>query len=904
MDDARHIPITIKKSVPSPWKVRVPSRLGGHTQSTSLRAVAPALPLWMIMFRSRSATLRVIALFLIVALNATGLAQTGLTTAYLFDEETSTGNTFTVGVVDFMLTNSAFAPTSTALNLSPGTTTSKVVLATMNDVANPTQYYASSTNFTGDQAFCADLDATIGTTSTLYNGKLTSLFSATSTASSSMVEPWSLALSLPATSTQVNSYCAFDTDFNGWQTRHNYPKYPDALSDTETVSHKVTSWGLRINKVYYDVDDSEAPPINLCLPEQPQYWANNFGCTNGNGSSDYVGQINAFSSGFSSVFATATGAQICKATVTTSCPSSATTAGKRCRAKQYLVGTELATVSGNLDLDAIIAGTDDDSLPFDRLGLSGTSTIRQLIITTEAIIANATSTGTMLVDAKKVLERLTLYYSDMDSSPNHPYCIYNGNDFHGRGQDTENEWVELYNQTNQPVDLSSWQLCNQGACDALLGASTTIPANGYAIITGSTTTFNYWNIPNDIVKVVLPDGAIGTGLDDGSDMLLLKRPDGYPIDQMNYGTSSLLWPNANADLWNPMGVVDASQGHLLGRKPTGYDTDQVSDWTDYVPPHVELIYPTPYDGLYWNWDETHLIEWSATNPNGPDSALMIDLFYIIDSDHSTSISTADTIYTIATSSPNDGNELWTIPSGFIGWVWIKLVATGPENPLNNTMVASGKIWDPPVVLNELWGVEQETQPIDDEYYEEEEVVEEVADESETPLLDESATSTDTTASTTESETVPTGGSTDNSEGGTGVPPTSDESTPQTSTTTDEVVDTATSSEESLPDTENASSTPVDTTASSTETTPVDSTASSTEETVPVAPLAPTTEQTPPAPVDTEAREEDVSGGVATPEVPPEPEPVPPPLQELTPTPDAPVEAPAPAPESAPVTPAE
>jgi hypothetical protein len=191
---------------------------------------------------------------------------------------------------------------------------------------------------------------------------------------------------------------------------------------------------------------------------------------------------------------------------------------------------------------------------------------------------------------------------------------------------------------------------------------------------------------------------------------MLKRPDGLVLDQMNYGTPDLGWPNANADLWDP-GVPDVPQGHMLGRKPNGYDTNQPSDWRTFVPPYATLIYPTPYEsGINWSWNTQYDITWLATNPNGPDANLSIDLWYIEDTDFSTSMSTADRITPIVLGTENDGVHTWTTPSGFIGWVWVKLTAQGPENPMINTTVVSGRMYDPPVPMNDLWGELQTTIP--------------------------------------------------------------------------------------------------------------------------------------------------------------------------------------------------
>ena len=132
---------------------------------------------------------------------------------------------------------------------------------------------------------------------------------------------------------------------------------------------------------------------------------------------------------------------------------------------------------------------------------------------------------------------------------------------------------------------------------------------GYGVITGTSTTWGYWYVPDEIVKIILPDGEIGNGLGNDGDALFLKRLDGTIIDQMNW--------QSNTDVWNP-GAVDVAEGNVLARVPNGYDTDQPSDWKELVPPEVDLIYPDEEGSYTWYWTHSYEIQWTATNPNGDD----------------------------------------------------------------------------------------------------------------------------------------------------------------------------------------------------------------------------------------------------------------------------------------------
>lgn len=280
-----------------------------------------------------------------------------------------------------------------------------------------------------------------------------------------------------------------------------------------------------------------------------------------------------------------------------------------------------------------------------------------------------------------------------------------------RGVEGDNEWVEIYNQTNVPLDLVDWEICDNSECNTIATTSTIVAPMGYAVITDDPHTFSAtgtapWYLPPGVVYVPLNE-LIGNGLANDGDMLLLKRPDGVIVDQMNWGPSDDAWTNFNDGVWTPEGAVDVDEGNLLARVPSGYDTDQPSDWVELVPPVVDMIYPDEGGSYTWYWGFSYNITWTATNPNGPDEDLNISLFYIKDVDQSGDITPADITYTITDTTENDGAYSWTVPSGFIGYIWIKLVATGPENPLNNSRTVSGMIYDPVPLLIGPEGIESD-----------------------------------------------------------------------------------------------------------------------------------------------------------------------------------------------------
>ena len=267
------------------------------------------------------------------------------------------------------------------------------------------------------------------------------------------------------------------------------------------------------------------------------------------------------------------------------------------------------------------------------------------------------------------------------------------------GIDVDNEWVEIFNQTDSALDISNWAICDNTYCDPIPNTPP-VPPLGYMLITASTSTELFWDFKDTMPVAIIADGKIGKGLDNTNDMVILKRPDGVIVDQMNYGPNPYVnWPNYNSGIWNP-GADDVAQGITLARNPSGHDTDGPGDWRKLGVPTVNLTNPNQSGNQTWTWGSHRDIKWSASNQNGPDMDLSVDLYLIKDLDHSQTITSADSVTPIILGTENDGLYTWQVPSGFLGYIWIKIVVTGPENPMLNDMMVSGKVFDP--FPMELW----------------------------------------------------------------------------------------------------------------------------------------------------------------------------------------------------------
>lgn len=241
----------------------------------------------------------------------------------------------------------------------------------------------------------------------------------------------------------------------------------------------------------------------------------------------------------------------------------------------------------------------------------------------------------------------------------------------GYGREVKNEWIELYNPNSVPVSLKKWEICNHDDCE-VLDPQKEIPPEGYALISHDSSTWKYWPVPDGVVIINQLGGKFI--MNNNTDMLILRDSDGFIMDEMNWGAPDYAWDNASSTLWNP-GAKDAGEGHMLGRVPTGHDTDQANDWFDLKLPEVELISPDGNDE--WKIGATGTIVWIAENNNGLAEELGIDLYY--------SNSNGASWVQIADNTENDGEFIWTIPETIGDYdiaskqAMIKVTASGPEN---------------------------------------------------------------------------------------------------------------------------------------------------------------------------------------------------------------------------------
>ncbi len=192
--------------------------------------------------------------------------------------------------------------------------------------------------------------------------------------------------------------------------------------------------------------------------------------------------------------------------------------------------------------------------------------------------------------------------------PASPYVIVNEIMYNSPG--TDEEWVELYNDTDAAIDLEGWKILDDNAnhTPIEITAGYSIPANGYFTIMIATDGF--FPFTPDF------DGTGNFALNNGGDVVRVYNSDGMLIDFVEYDDGGD-WPSQpdgdgpslsliTPDLDNSLGESWAASSHDVG-SPAAYNFPIVV----IAPNGGEIIELDSYFDITWTltgWDGDIKIE--------------------------------------------------------------------------------------------------------------------------------------------------------------------------------------------------------------------------------------------------------------------------------------------------------
>lgn len=119
--------------------------------------------------------------------------------------------------------------------------------------------------------------------------------------------------------------------------------------------------------------------------------------------------------------------------------------------------------------------------------------------------------------------------ADFAVSP--PPSAYNDiiiNEFMYKPPTDQPEWVEIYNRTNQPINLRNWTIRDRNSGIRISSADLFLAGNSYLVISSDISINNFYDIPSNVVVVNIP------ALNNTGDDVIIRDQYGRRIDSLAY----------------------------------------------------------------------------------------------------------------------------------------------------------------------------------------------------------------------------------------------------------------------------------------------------------------------------------------------------------------------------------
>ncbi len=158
-----------------------------------------------------------------------------------------------------------------------------------------------------------------------------------------------------------------------------------------------------------------------------------------------------------------------------------------------------------------------------------------------------------------------------------PDIVINELMYDPEGSDLQGEWVEIYNNDTNPINLTSWELTDS---DSHYYTFPTIefPPDTYIVVYASDGTDDL-DFADDTVNLYM--GETSSIWTNTGDDVQLNNNAGICIDYINYSNGSSIDPPPDYINW--LGELPAvSEGNSLALHPNGWDNDSALDWAEEI----------------------------------------------------------------------------------------------------------------------------------------------------------------------------------------------------------------------------------------------------------------------------------------------------------------------------------
>lgn len=150
-----------------------------------------------------------------------------------------------------------------------------------------------------------------------------------------------------------------------------------------------------------------------------------------------------------------------------------------------------------------------------------------------------------------------------------------------QGTDLDNEWIEIYNGTNEEVDINGWSIGDGTGVDVLSSEEFILGSGKHLIVTRSASTDTFWTYGLGTVVIHLESPLGSNGLRNDGEAVFLYDAENVLVDAVSWGDDiSALNP--------PVDVASIEEGQSIVRLSKTVDIDLATDW---------VIADTPSPGL-------------------------------------------------------------------------------------------------------------------------------------------------------------------------------------------------------------------------------------------------------------------------------------------------------------------